>query len=327
MGTYATLRPQLRSGDLIFLRENTIMAKVIRAATRSDYCHCGVVWIAGERVFIIEARFAQGVTMRLLSEALPADWIATGCNWTKEVETAALSRLQTRYSWLAAIAHGLGLRPRGDVPDCSIFAAQTVEPGLPGVRFDRKGMTPGNLALAGAIALACILAFSLTPAAAQSALEWAASQGAQPAKIGVLRNRGISARNFAQSSAPLDIRSAPQIVADASRYIGTRNPMRFRGPGCKVFLNMVARRSGYYANASARAFDTRGMGQRVSYPQPGDYRVSARRGGGHAELVASVEGGRVITINGNKGGNRVGWSHRSIGGAAYYRPIRMASAS
>lgn len=123
----------------------------------------------------------------------------------------------------------------------------------------------------------------------------------------------------------MDIRSAPQIVAEAARYIGARNPMGFRGPGCKVFVNMVARRSGFAANSSARAFDTAAMGQRVSYPQPGDYRVSRRRGGGHVEIVASVDGGAVTTINGNKGRNRVGWSHRSIGGAAYYRPIRTAS--
>ena len=185
-------------------------------------------------------------------------------------------------------------------------------------------------ALAGAFALACIVSCSVTPVAAQSALEFAA-QGMDQASLQKAQrtslNRGFMRRVARSESAPLDIRSAPQIVAEAARYIGTRNPMRFRGPGCKVFLNMVARRSGYYANASARAFDTRGMGQRVSYPQPGDYRVSARRGGGHAELVASVEGGRVTTINGNKGGNRVGWSYRSIGGAAYYRPIRMASAS
>lgn len=179
-----------------------------------------------------------------------------------------------------------------------------------------------NHAFAGALALALI---SLAPAAhAQSALEWAVSQGAAPTpKSGVLRNRGNRGRIVAQ--APLDIRSAPQIVAEAARYIGARNPMRFRGPGCKAFVNMVARRTGFAANASMRAFDTASMGQRVSYPQPGDYRVSRRRGGGHVEIVASVGAGGVTTINGNKGRNRVGWSHRSIAGAAYYRPIRTAS--
>lgn len=120
--------------------------------------------------------------------------------------------------------------------------------------------------------------------------------------------------------APLDIRTAPQIVADAARFVGTRNPYHFRGPGCKVFVNMIARRNGLYANSSARAVDVARMGTRVSHPQPGDYRYSGRRGGGHAEIVASVEGSRVVTINGNKGGNRVGYSYRTIYSGSYYRP-------
>jgi len=176
--------------------------------------------------------------------------------------------------------------------------------------------------LAGALALACLATPAFAEIDAPSALEWASGQAAHVASLPpTCRGR----RCRAAVSPPLEIRSAPQIVAEASRYIGTRNPYRFRGPGCKVFVNMIARRSGFYANASARAFDTRGMGQRVAYPQPGDYRVSARRGGGHVEIVAAVEGGAVTTINGNKGRNRVGWSHRSIAGAAYYRPIRYAS--
>lgn len=163
---------------------------------------------------------------------------------------------------------------------------------------------------------------------AQSALEWAA-QGMvnEVGKPGVYRrvDRRFAQRVLrAETRAALDIRTAPQIVAEASRYIGSRNPMGFRGPGCKVFVNMVARRAGLAANSSARAFDTAAMGRRVGYPQPGDYRVSRRRGGGHVEIVASVEGGRVTTINGNKGRNRVGWSHRSVRGAVYYRPIRLA---
>ena len=160
------------------------------------------------------------------------------------------------------------------------------------------------------------------PARAETALEFAA---AGMGRVSVEHVQSVRHGRRAHRAVPLDIRSAPQIVAEAARYIGSRNPMHFRGPGCKVFVNMIALRTGYVANASARAFDTRGMGRRVAYPQPGDYRVSSRRGGGHVEIVASVEGGRVTTINGNKGRNRVGWSHRSIAGAAYYRPIRIAS--
>lgn len=146
MGTYATLRPQLKSGDLVFIRESTFMAKVIQTFTRSEYAHCGVVWIAGARVFVLEARYSQGVSVRLLSEVLPCDWIATGCDWSENVETAALMRLQTRYSIPAAIALGIGFTPPSQTEVCSLFAASAIEPGLPGVKFNRKGMTPGNLA-------------------------------------------------------------------------------------------------------------------------------------------------------------------------------------
>ena len=172
------------------------------------------------------------------------------------------------------------------------------------------------------LAAALCAATVVQPARAETALEFAASG---MGRTGVEHVQPVRHGRRARQAVPLDIRTAPQIVAEAARYIGTRNPMHFRGPGCKVFINMVARRTGYATNASARAFDTRGMGQRVSYPQPGDYRVSSRRGGGHVEIVASVDGGRLTTINGNKGRNRVGWSHRSIAGAAYYRPIRIAS--
>lgn len=133
MGTFEQLRPQLRSGDLV------------RRATMSDYCHCGVVLVKDDRIFILEARYRIGVTMRLLELALPCDWIATGCDWTPTVELSALMKLQTRYSIFAALAHGLGLRPPAQTNDCSIFAAHAVAPGL-GFEVVERGMTPGHLA-------------------------------------------------------------------------------------------------------------------------------------------------------------------------------------
>ena len=145
MGTYFTLRPQLRSGDLVFFREHTFWSRLIRRATMSDYCHCGVVLVKGGDAFVVEARQAQGVTMRLLEEALPCDWIATGCNWTEEVETDALMRLQTHYSAFAAIALGLGIKPPGQTEVCSLCAGSIIQAGLPGVQIPRRGLTPGLL--------------------------------------------------------------------------------------------------------------------------------------------------------------------------------------
>ena len=117
---------------------------------------------------------------------------------------------------------------------------------------------------------------------------------------------------------PMDIRPTMQIVAEAARYIGSRNPTGFRGPWCKAFVNMVARRSGYYVNASLRAVDAALMGQRIAGPVPGAYRVTR----GHVSLVAAVHGGSVVAISGNNGHGRVGWSHFATRGAAYYLPIR-----
>lgn len=146
MGTYAALRPQLRSGDLVFFREHTFWAKVIRAATRSDYCHVAVVWIdPGGEPYLIEARFGPGVSMRPLRDALPCDWISTGCQWSSAIEQSFLMKVGARYSIIAAIALGLGIRPPGQAEACSLLATG-IEAGLPGVHFDRKGMTPGNLA-------------------------------------------------------------------------------------------------------------------------------------------------------------------------------------
>ena len=149
MGTYEALRDQLSSGDLVFFRESGggFFPRLIRRATMSDYCHVGVVWRPpGDRVFVLEARQSQGVTLRLLSEVLPVDWVKTGCRWTADVETAALMRLQTRYSIWAAIALGLGIAPPGQTTVCSLFAADAIWPGLPSPPPERHGLTPGHLA-------------------------------------------------------------------------------------------------------------------------------------------------------------------------------------
>lgn len=156
-----------------------------------------------------------------------------------------------------------------------------------------------------------------TPASAQSALEWAASQGthAAPSRhVSAVRSRSPSLR----LSAPLEIRTSTQIVATAAQFIGSRNPTGFRGAWCKAFANMVARRSGYYANASLRAVDTSGMGQRVAGPVPGAFRVTRH----HVAIVAAVHGRTVVAISGNNRHGRVGWSHYAARGASYYLPIR-----
>lgn len=145
MGTFEQLRPQLRSGDLVFFRGANFFSKLIRRATMSDYCHCGVVLVKSDRIFILEARYRMGMTMRLLELALPCDWIATGCDWTPTVELSALMKLQTRYSIFAALALGLGISPPKNTRACSLFATRVLSMALPGFVMQEKGDTPGNL--------------------------------------------------------------------------------------------------------------------------------------------------------------------------------------
>ena len=138
-------------------------------------------------------------------------------------------------------------------------------------------------------------------------------------------SRRLMRRLAREESHPLDIRTAPQIVADAMRFVGSPNPFHVRVPACKIGVNRILARNGYHVNASARAIDIATMAYRVSRPQPGDIRYSGRRGGGHVEMVAEIEGGKLTDVNFNKGGNVVGLSHRRIAGGVYFRPYRVAS--
>ena len=183
--------------------------------------------------------------------------------------------------------------------------------------------------------IAFALAMLAAPAAhaqvvEQSALQFAVAQGAHVDTARPVHRARVSRRSMRhvaryESRGPRAIRTAPQIVADAVSLVGARNPFRFRGPGCKVGINRILARNGYHVNASARAIDVASMAYRVSHPQPGDLRYSGRRGGGHVEMVAEIEGGKLTDVNFNKGGNVVGLSHRRIAGGVYFRPYRVAS--
>lgn len=148
MSTYENLRSAIRSGDLLLFRGHGFWSSVIRRATKSDYCHCGVAWVVSGRVMVLEARQATGVSVRMLSEALPADWISIGLEWSEDVEEYALKRLQTKYSLLAAAALGLGVTPPAGLEACSLFAAEVISrsPSFGATIVERRGMTPGHLA-------------------------------------------------------------------------------------------------------------------------------------------------------------------------------------
>ncbi len=182
------------------------------------------------------------------------------------------------------------------------------------------------------LALVAILAWAalaVTHARAETALDFAVSGMGRQEAAHTSRHARVSRRimrrvatHESRVRSPLDIRSAPQIVADAMRYVGSRNPTRFKGIAwCKAFVNKIAHENGYYVNASLRAIDAAAMGQRIAGPAVGAYRVTRH----HVAIVASVHGGRVVAVSGNGRGHRVSLSHYAARGAAYYMPIRVAS--
>lgn len=99
------------------------------------------------------------------------------------------------------------------------------------------------------------------------------------------------------------------ILATAERYLGERNPTRFRGPWCKSFVNMIARKTGHFYNRSLRAIDGLHMGIHVRFPRPGDLAVFRH----HITIFAGYGGRGFIAIGGNQGHHRVTVSSYPIG--------------
>ena len=58
---YAVFRPQIKTGDLLAWSTHRarglhrFVNNLIRIFTMSEYCHVGIAWVIGDRVFVIEA--------------------------------------------------------------------------------------------------------------------------------------------------------------------------------------------------------------------------------------------------------------------------------
>jgi len=124
MPAYADIREHIRSGDLLAWSGRSIGARIIRHWTGSRISHVGLAMWVGPRLFSVEALPGIGVTMRLLSTALPLQWSPLELSperW-QSAEEFALRTLGRGYSWLDAILAGLGLPPRQwDKYQCAEF--------------------------------------------------------------------------------------------------------------------------------------------------------------------------------------------------------------
>ena len=101
--SYATIRPKIKSGDVLAWSHKKwgswydFQVQMVRVFSQSEYCHVGIAWVVGGRVFILES-VGTGIRIYPLSKELPFYWIPIKKYWTKEIEEFALMHIGAPYS-------------------------------------------------------------------------------------------------------------------------------------------------------------------------------------------------------------------------------------
>lgn len=175
-----------------------------------------------------------------------------------------------------------------------------------------------KLAIVSALALVCLAA----PAHAESALEWAIAEGARShdAQLVVpLRTRARERRRPARTmlAGPIDIRTAPQLLAVAQRYIGSRRFTAHARAWCADALNAWLRQAGYRGTGDGRAISFARYGRPAGGPRIGSIAVLRH----HVGIVIGRTARGPVLLSGNHG-HRVGvgvYSGRRV--LAYREPV------
>jgi len=143
-----------------------------------------------------------------------------------------------------------------------------------------------------------VIICAVSPAYAESALEFAAAgmgravvEIAQPVRHG----------RYARQAVPLDIRTAPQLVAVAQRYIGARRFTAHARAWCADALGVWLHKAGYSNTGDGRAISY------LRYGHPAPMRVGAIAVlKHHVGIVADVTPRGVVLLSGNHG-RKVGY--------------------
>ena len=116
---YAAARRRIRSGDLLAWSHRgwgswyDLQIQAVRMFTRSEYCHVGLAWNVGGRMFVLEA-VSAGVRIFPLSRLMPCYWLPLAAAWDGTVEEIALAHVGERYSKWQAVLAGLGMLRQGE---------------------------------------------------------------------------------------------------------------------------------------------------------------------------------------------------------------------
>lgn len=126
---YEQVRPQIRSGDVLawshyeWATWYDLQVQAVRIGTQSDYCHVGLAWVAGGRVWVIES-VEPVVRLVPLSNLIGKGfyWLPLNAPMSDvELEFALAKVGNGRYSKLQAVQAQLGVLEVGkdDLWECA----------------------------------------------------------------------------------------------------------------------------------------------------------------------------------------------------------------
>ncbi len=126
---YKEARVNIKSGDLLAWTHKKwnswydLQIQAVRMFTRSEYCHVGIAWCVGGRVFILES-VGTGVRIFPLSRELPFYWLPARWAWNDTAEEFALAEVGKPYSKIRAILASFGKITKGEGKqwECAEFA-------------------------------------------------------------------------------------------------------------------------------------------------------------------------------------------------------------
>lgn len=129
MELYKDIRESLQSGDIVFYSSNdSLIDKLIKFVTRSEFSHMGLIFRLEGRVFLLEASLAGGIRMVPLTLRMP-DYIfrfSEKYSWTRRMERKALAHIMEKYNVWEALRASLGFK-EGSGWICTRYVAEVVE--------------------------------------------------------------------------------------------------------------------------------------------------------------------------------------------------------
>ncbi len=121
---YKDIRQEIKSGHVLAWSHegwgswHDVKIQVVRMATRSAISHVGIAWVVGSRVFVIEA-VEPMIRIFPLSQLGDFYWYPVDCEWSDDVEEAALSHVGKEYKSMNAIKAFFVSLNKGDVSECA----------------------------------------------------------------------------------------------------------------------------------------------------------------------------------------------------------------